>query len=159
LPYVGLTLLALVWLRDGAHAGWPSVFFVFLVIWGTDVGAFFVGRALGGPRLAPGISPNKTWSGAFGGLAVAATAALIWGEAFSPAAVSVQTVAIALVLSLVGQVGDLFESAVKRRYGVKDSGDLIPGHGGMLDRIDALLAAAPVFAVLHALGLTAGMSP
>ena len=156
LPYVGLTVLALAWLRDGA--GWPFVFFVFLVVWGTDVGAFFVGRTLGGPRLAPKVSPKKTWSGALGGLVFAALAAIAWSASFSAAANPLQVVGVAVVLSVFGQCGDLFESAVKRHYGVKDSGELIPGHGGMLDRIDALLAAAPVFAILHALGLTASLS-
>jgi len=159
LPYVGLPLLALAWLRDGAASDWKLVFFVLVVIWGTDVGAYFVGRLLGGPRLAPSVSPNKTWSGAIGGGVVAALVALIWGQVFSVVAGSVQLVAVAVMLSFVGQCGDLFESAVKRRYGVKDSGDLIPGHGGMLDRIDALLAAAPVFAILHAFGLNLGLSP
>ncbi|MFC6490689.1 phosphatidate cytidylyltransferase, partial [Nitratireductor sp. GCM10026969] len=112
---------------------------------------FFVGRALGGPRLAPAISPGKTWSGAIGGalgglaagLAVAGfdsgEPALLWGGL------------VALALSVVSQAGDLFESALKRRHGVKDSGRLIPGHGGVMDRVDGLVAAALLFYLLGAL--------
>jgi phosphatidate cytidylyltransferase len=159
LPYVALTLIALTWLRDAWNGGWPLVFFVFFVVWATDIGAFFVGRIVKGPRLAPGISPNKTWSGFVGGLAFAALAAIGLMTVAVDASRPIQVVEIALGLSLLGQGGDLFESAIKRRFGVKDSGNLIPGHGGMLDRIDALLVVAPAFALLHALGLTSGMTP
>jgi phosphatidate cytidylyltransferase len=158
LPYVGLTLLSLSWLHDSFDAGWPFVFFVFFIVWATDIGAFIVGRSLGGPRLAPRISPNKTWSGFIGGLGFAAAVAACLSVAAN-ASKPWQVVEIAIGLSLLGQGGDLFESAVKRKFGVKDSGDLIPGHGGMLDRIDALLWAAPSFALLHLFGLTAGLSP
>ena len=158
LPYVGLTMLALAWLHDSLGAGWPLVFFVFFVVWSTDIGAYAVGRTLKGPRLAPAISPNKTWSGFVGGLGFAAVVAVClskWLNGSRPW----QVVVIAIGLSLLGQGGDLFESAMKRKFGVKDSGNLIPGHGGMLDRIDALLWAAPSFALLHSFGLTAGLSP
>jgi phosphatidate cytidylyltransferase len=158
LPYVALTMLSLSWLHDSFDAGWPFVFFVFFVVWATDIGAFIVGRSLGGPRLAPRISPNKTWSGFIGGLGFAATMAVCLSVAAN-ASKPWQVVEIAIGLSLLGQGGDLFESAVKRKFGVKDSGGLIPGHGGMLDRIDALLWAAPSFALLHLFGLTAGLSP
>jgi phosphatidate cytidylyltransferase len=158
LPYVGLTMLALSWLHDPFNGGWPMLLFVFVAVWATDIGAYAVGRTLKGPKLAPAISPNKTWSGFFGGLGFAAIAALCLSLALN-ASRPAQVVAIAALLSLLGQGGDLFESAMKRRFGVKDSGKLIPGHGGMLDRIDALLWAAPAFALLHSLGLTAGLSP
>jgi phosphatidate cytidylyltransferase len=158
LPYVGLTMLALVWLHDPFNGGWSMLLFVFMVIWGTDIGAYAVGRTLKGRKLAPMISPNKTWSGFFGGLGFAAIVALCLSHAFN-ASRPVQVVEIAIGLSLLGQGGDLFESAMKRRFGVKDSGNLIPGHGGMLDRIDALLWAAPSFALLHSFGLTQGLSP
>ncbi|MDB5394630.1 MAG: hypothetical protein JWM91_2136 [Rhodospirillales bacterium] len=158
LPYVSLTMLSLAWLHDSFGAGWPFVFFVFFVVWASDIGAFVVGRSLGGPRLAPQISPNKTWSGFFGGLGFAAAVAVCLSVAAN-ASKPWQVVEIAIGLSLLGQGGDLFESAVKRKFGVKDSGNLIPGHGGMLDRIDALLWAAPFFALLHMFGLTAGLSP
>jgi phosphatidate cytidylyltransferase len=158
LPYVSLTMLSLAWLHDSYGAGWPFVFFVFFVVWATDIGAFIVGRSLGGPRLAPRISPNKTWWGFVGGLGFAAAVAVCLSVAAN-ASKPWQVVEIAIGLSLLGQGGDLFESAMKRKFGVKDSGDLIPGHGGMLDRIDALLWAAPLFALLHMFGLTAGLSP
>ena len=148
LPYVALTLVALTWLRDAWNGGWPLVFFVFAVVWATDIGAFFVGRTMKGPRLAPGISPNKTWSGFAGGLAFAALAAIGLMAGALGASRPVQVVEIALGLSLLGQGGDLFESAIKRRFGVKDSGDLIPGHGGMLDRIDALIPVLPLAALI-----------
>jgi phosphatidate cytidylyltransferase len=158
LPYVGLTLLALSWLRNSAEAGLHLVLFVILVIWATDIGAFFAGRTFGGPRLAPRISPNKTWSGFAGGLVLAGMAGLAWAVATQGAAGFANAVLIAVVLSVAGQGGDLFESAAKRRFGVKDSGNLIPGHGGMLDRIDALLVAAPLFALLYFSGLATGIS-
>ena len=158
LPYVGLTMLSLAWLHDPFNGGWPVVFFVFFTVWSTDIGAYAVGRTLKGPRLAPGISPNKTWSGFIGGLGFAAAVAVCLSLALN-ASKPAQVVEIAIGLSLLGQGGDLFESAMKRKFGVKDSGNLIPGHGGMLDRIDALLWAAPSFALLHSLGLTAGLSP
>jgi phosphatidate cytidylyltransferase len=157
LPYVGLTLVSLLWLRGSAGGGWPLVLFVFLVVWGSDIGAYFAGRGLGGPKLAPAISPNKTWAGFWGGLALSACIALVWnasmGHSTRPGIVAV----LATGLSLLGQGGDLFESMMKRRFGVKDSGNLIPGHGGMLDRIDALLWVAPAFVALDLLGLTRGM--
>lgn len=156
LPYVGVTLLSLSWLRDSTGAGWPLVLFVFLIVWATDIGAFFVGRAVGGPRLAPSISPNKTWAGFAGGLVLAALAALVWGAAATAPLPLQYAVPVAAVLSLIGQGGDLFESAAKRRFGAKDSGSLIPGHGGLLDRVDALLAVAPVAALMYAFGLTTG---
>jgi len=159
LPYVGLTMLSLMWLRDSFDGGWLPVFFVFVVVWATDIGAFFVGRTVRGPKLAPRISPNKTWSGFVGGLVFAGAVAIGSVSAIVGASKPAQVVEIAVALSLLGQGGDLFESAVKRKFGVKDTGSLIPGHGGMLDRIDALLWAAPAFALLHLFGLTAGLSP
>jgi phosphatidate cytidylyltransferase len=158
LPYLGLTVLGLAWVRDSANGAWSLAFFVFLAVWATDIGAFFIGRMIGGPRLAPAISPKKTWSGAVGGVLAATAVAAAWCTVPVAGRSLALAVAIAVVLSLAGQAGDLFESAIKRRFGVKDSGALIPGHGGMLDRIDALLVAAPLFAVLHASGLTAGLS-
>ncbi len=152
-PYVGATVLGLIWLRDRPD-GWSLVLLVFLIVWASDIGAFFVGRAIGGPRLAPRISPNKTWAGFGGALIASASAAAAWALVFGHTARPAAAIGLGLLLSLVGQAGDLFESAVKRRFGVKDSGGLIPGHGGALDRIDALLVAAPCFAGLHAFGLT-----
>lgn len=126
--------------------GMGSVLFVFCVVWASDIGAYAVGRLVGGPKLAPMISPGKTRSGALGGLLAAVgvglAAARIGGGAMMPAALA------AAVLGVVAQGGDLLESALKRHFGVKDSGRLIPGHGGLLDRLDALLLAAPVAAAL-----------
>ncbi len=156
-PYLGLAVLSLAWLRDTSSGGWPLVLFVFLVVWASDIGGYVVGRALGGPKLVPGISPNKTWAGFGGGLFFSACIALGWTATMPMATRPAEAAVIAVGLSLVGQGGDLFESVMKRRFGVKDSGQLIPGHGGMLDRIDALLWVAPAFAALHLFGLTKGV--
>jgi phosphatidate cytidylyltransferase len=152
--YVGLASLALVWLRRDGDAGVINVLFLLLVIWASDIGAYLAGRWIGGPRLAPRISPGKTWSGAGGGLVAAlvvglATAALVGGATGQAGGQTVGHAGIAaLLLACVGQAGDLLESAIKRWVGVKDSGHLIPGHGGLLDRLDGILAAAPVAALL-----------
>jgi phosphatidate cytidylyltransferase len=159
LPYVTATALGLIWLRDSQGGGWTLLFFLLIAVWATDIGAFFIGRAIGGPRLAPRLSPNKTWAGAGGGLLAAAGVAAFWCAIIVGASRPAVGLALAIALSIASQAGDLFESAIKRRFGVKDSGALIPGHGGMLDRIDGLLFAAPVFAGAHALGLTAGLTP
>ncbi len=144
-PYVGATTLALLWLRADPVAGRRAVLFVLLVVWASDIGAYLAGRALGGPRLAPSVSPGKTWTGAAGGLlaaAVAGFALAAGGGRFMTA------ILVAVVLGIAAQAGDLLESAVKRGFDVKDSGSLIPGHGGLFDRLDGLLVAAPVAAGL-----------
>ncbi|MDE1147726.1 MAG: phosphatidate cytidylyltransferase [Azospirillaceae bacterium] len=150
-PYVGGGCLALDWLRNRAGPEAPWLFlFLLLAIWATDIGAYVAGRAIGGPKLAPRISPKKTWAGLLGGMAAAA----LVGLALAPLATVSSFGAgalVAAVIAVVGQVGDLFESYMKRRCDVKDSGSLIPGHGGLLDRIDGLVMAAPVFALFHAL--------
>ena len=146
--YLSLCFLALFWLREGDQ-GRVILFWLLAVIWAADCGAFFVGRSLGGPKLAPQISPNKTWSGLIGGAAAAALVAVIfawlaraiWDLSLPPQAGA----ASAAILALVGQAGDLLESALKRRFGQKDSSNLIPGHGGILDRIDSLTYTAPLF--------------
>ncbi len=138
LVYIGPAVVALVWLR-GVPDGWRLVLFLAAIVWGGDVGAYLIGRLVGGPRLAPRISPGKTWSGAAGGTLVAVLAGLAVRPEHAQAAG-----AAALVLSTVAQAGDLLESAFKRRFGVKDSGTLIPGHGGLLDRLDGVLTSAPV---------------
>jgi phosphatidate cytidylyltransferase len=163
-PYIGLPLLAMSWLRDrplpgpaGSDAvGRADVLFVVLVVWASDIGAYVAGRLIGGPKLAPAISPGKTRSGALGGLvaAMAVGAAAAHGLGLgSPGRAAV----IAGVLAVASQVGDLFESWVKRRFGVKDSGWLIPGHGGLFDRMDGLLAAAPTAAALAILAGRGGV--
>lgn len=144
--YVGLPVLALVWLRNAGPDGVWLVLWIFLVVWATDIFAYLVGRSLGGPKLAPRISPGKTWSGLAGGMAGAGLLGGLLGLA--QGAGFWFPLALGLILALVAQAGDLFESALKRRAGLKDSGRLIPGHGGLLDRIDGLAFAVPVFAAL-----------
>ena len=153
--YAAGSMIALAALRNGGEAGLFAILFLFAVVWTTDIMAYFVGRALGGPKLAPSISPGKTWSGAIGGavFAVAAAFALCWAYGGSP------TIAIGLLaffLSVCSQVGDLFESALKRRCGAKDSSHLIPGHGGVMDRVDGLVAAAFAMYVVVVLVALAG---
>lgn len=123
-----------------------SIFWVLAVVWATDIGAYAVGRTVGGPKLAPAISPGKTRSGAVGGLVCAVIFSGLLLLAFG-VAIEIAHVGVALLMSIISQVGDLFESAIKRRYGVKDSGGLIPGHGGFMDRFDGLWAASPIAAV------------
>lgn len=140
--YVAAALFALWVIRSAT--GVRGLFFVLVVVWCSDIGAYAAGRLLGGPRLAPSISPGKTWSGAAGGL----VAAMAGGSVI--AGWSVAAALGAVVLGIASQLGDLGESALKRRYHVKDSGRLIPGHGGMLDRLDGLMAAALVAGLVFA---------
>jgi len=147
----GIASLSLLWLRLGTGAGWHDVLFVMLVVWASDSAAYFSGRTFGGPKLAPRISPGKTWSGSLGGLVGAALVGAIVAWSFNTADVPVallRGLAAGALLGLVAQAGDLAESLFKRRCGAKDSGRLIPGHGGLLDRLDGLMAAAPVAALL-----------
>jgi phosphatidate cytidylyltransferase len=147
IPYVGLATIALIWLRADGDAGRANVLFMLLVVWASDIGAYAAGRLVGGPKLAPRVSPAKTWSGAIGGLFAAMAAGAAVALALEGGKVS-HILPVAAGIGLAAQLGDLLESAVKRHYGVKDSGRLIPGHGGLLDRLDGVLAAAPVAAVL-----------
>jgi phosphatidate cytidylyltransferase len=144
LAWIALAAVALVSLRADPVAGRANLMFVVLLVWATDIGAYISGRAIGGPRLAPRISPGKTWSGAAGGLLAAVAAGLLVAALQGPAAWVPAAAAIAAFLSVIGQAGDLLESLAKRHFGVKDSGHLIPGHGGALDRLDAMLAVLPV---------------
>lgn len=153
LAYAGLAAISLAFLRNADEPGLWAILFLFAVVWATDILAYFVGRAVGGPKLAPSISPGKTWSGAAGGLIGGIAAGI--GVAAVFGATSLQLVSISAVLSIVSQLGDLFESGVKRRYGVKDAGGLIPGHGGMMDRVDGLVAAGFVLYLIGA--ITAGL--
>ncbi|MBW3098497.1 phosphatidate cytidylyltransferase [Pseudohoeflea sp. DP4N28-3] len=146
--YAGLFALALAALRGSGAAGLIVLVFILAIVWATDILAYFCGRALGGPKLAPAISPGKTWSGALCG----ALAGVIAGSAIALAlgiSFTVTLPLVALILSIASQIGDLFESWVKRRFGAKDSSRLIPGHGGVMDRVDGL-----VFAVFAAFILT-----
>lgn len=138
--YSGLTVISLATIRGDTAHGFAAMLFIFAVVWATDILAYFIGRAVGGPKLAPSISPGKTWSGAIGG----ALSAVIAGTLVHMAFFSLNGLwvpIIALVLSAFSQIGDLFESFIKRRFGAKDSSRLIPGHGGVMDRVDGLVFA------------------
>lgn len=146
-PYVGLPVLALGVLRADAAFGFIAVIWLFAAVWTADVGAYFAGRLIGGPKLAPRISPNKTWAGlggAVAGAGLAGTAVAYCAELPHLAMLA----ALGAAVGVIEQLGDLFESAAKRSFGVKDSGSLIPGHGGILDRVDGLVFAAVVVAAL-----------
>ena len=141
--------MGLVWLRQSELGGMSVVIWMLLMIWAADTGAYIAGHSIGGPRLAPAISPNKTWAGLFGGM----LAAVLVGVAFAWIVGSqawLSAILVAALLAPWSQVGDLAESAVKRHVGVKDSSQLIPGHGGLLDRVDALLFAVPAIALFTA---------
>ena len=148
IPYLGLAALALVWLRRQPGSGVANVFVLLLVIWASDVGAYVAGRAFGGWKLAPSISPAKTWSGALGGVAAAAAVGFAASVVLGNALGSPRPTGFAALIAVIAQAGDLFESHLKRQFGVKDSGSMIPGHGGLLDRLDAVLTAAPATALL-----------
>lgn len=145
--YAGLPAVALVWLRQDAEAGLLTVLWLFLLVWATDVGAYAAGRGIGGPLLLPRVSPKKTWAGLIGGVACSALVGGglgLWADLPAPPLLA----AGSALLAVVAQAGDLLESWVKRRWQVKDSSNIIPGHGGVLDRVDGLLAAALVVAGL-----------
>jgi phosphatidate cytidylyltransferase len=148
--YAGVAFLGPALLREDATLGFAAVLYLFAIVWTTDVFAYFVGRAVGGPLLCAPLSPKKTWAGAIGGLAGGVAA----GTAVAYASVGTAPVVagvLALVLSIVAQGGDLLESAVKRQFGVKDASQLIPGHGGVMDRLDGFLVAAVMALVIGAL--------
>lgn len=150
--YVSIPCASLVWIRNlqidnVENAGLYMVLYVMFAVWATDIGAYFTGRIVGGPKLAPTISPNKTWAGLGGGIVAAG---IIGGlcHLFSPYPTTVLTsILFGIVLAFTAQGGDLFESWIKRRAGVKDSSTLIPGHGGLLDRVDGLMFSIPFFAL------------
>ncbi|OBQ96728.1 phosphatidate cytidylyltransferase [Mesorhizobium sp. AA23] len=141
LAYASLSGLSLAYLRGDSHSGLIAILFLFAVVWATDIAAYFVGRRVGGPKLAPSISPGKTQSGALGGAVGGIAAGLVLAIAAGAGNLTMLGL-VALALSIVSQIGDLFESWVKRRHGCKDSSNLIPGHGGVMDRVDGLVAAA-----------------
>lgn len=137
--------LALLWIRDRADDGLALLLWVFIVTWATDIGGYVVGRAIGGRKLAPAISPGKTWAGLYGGMAAAALCGAFW---VLFAELDRLLLALAPVFAIVAQAGDLFESWMKRRAGVKDSGDWLPGHGGVFDRLDGMLPVAVLTAAV-----------
>jgi phosphatidate cytidylyltransferase len=156
--YAAAAELASILVRLDPKMGFTALIFVLLVVWVTDIGGYFAGRGIGGPKLWPRVSPKKTWAGALGGfaasLAVAAGFGVLDPNKTDPQLMLKMTSLLLLgsVLSIASQLGDLFESAVKRRFGVKDSGHIIPGHGGLLDRLDGFVAAvilAAVFGLLR----------
>ncbi|HEX3536881.1 MAG TPA: phosphatidate cytidylyltransferase [Stellaceae bacterium] len=145
--WVALPCVLLLWLAGNQSGGRIMLLWMFAVVWATDIGAYAVGRRLGGPRLAPRWSPGKTWAGLIGGAVAAAVTGWITGYVLGISPV-LPLVMVSTGLAVVEQFGDLAESMAKRRFGVKDSSGLIPGHGGLLDRVDGLLAVIPVAALL-----------
>jgi phosphatidate cytidylyltransferase len=148
--YALVPALALLWIRDRAPDGFYLLIWVFIVTWSTDIGAYFAGRAIGGPKLAPAISPNKTVAGLIGGMLSASLAGYAWVELTR---ISGTLFWLAPLFALAAQAGDLFESGLKRRAGVKDSGNWLPGHGGALDRLDGLVVVAALTAAAQIAGL------
>lgn len=148
--YAGAVMVAPTLLRADSGFGFFVIILLFAVVWATDILGYFVGRAVGGPKLAPSISPKKTWSGALGGTAAAVIAAILIVK-FSGRGDPLFVGAIAFVLSVVSQAGDLFESKIKRHFNAKDSSGLIPGHGGLMDRLDGFVAAASAAALIGVL--------
>jgi phosphatidate cytidylyltransferase len=144
--YIGLPCMALVWLRAGPSGG-PLILWLLLCVWATDIGAFFAGRLIGGPRLAPRLSPKKTWAGLGGGALSAAIVGWVMASIDGQAPPAMVLAIGGALLAVIAQAGDLGESWVKRRFGVKDASQLIPGHGGLFDRVDGLLTAALALAV------------
>jgi phosphatidate cytidylyltransferase len=153
---VGVPALALVWLRALPEIGLGALLWLLIVVWTTDTAAYLVGRRVRGPRLAPTISPGKTWSGLGGGLIGASVASMVTAWALGSERLACAA-GLGAGFAVMAQLGDLAESVLKRRAGVKDSGSLIPGHGGVLDRVDGLLLTAPALALL--LGATAWQWP
>ncbi len=149
--WVGLPCVALLWLAHEPADGRVTLLWLFAVVWATDIGAYAIGRSLGGPRLAPRWSPGKTWSGFVGGVVCAALAGAGMAVAFGIASAA-PLMLVSAGLAIVAQFGDLAELLAKRRFGVKDSSGLIPGHGGLLDRLDGLLAAIPAVVLLTLIG-------
>lgn len=152
LLYVAAPAAALILLRGSEPFGWAAILFILVVVATTDTAAYFGGRSLGGPKLWPRVSPKKTWSGALTGLLAAVLAGgLVVG--LTHAGEVARGLLLAAALSIAAQAGDLLESSVKRRFGAKDSGRIIPGHGGVLDRVDGLFTAAALAWLLAALGM------
>jgi len=145
--WVALPCVLLLWLAGTDGAGRVTLLWIFAVVWSTDIGAYAIGRGVGGPRLAPHWSPGKTWAGLIGGTGCAALAGLGTARVLGISAV-LPLVLMSAGLAIVEQFGDLAESVAKRRFGVKDTSGLIPGHGGLLDRLDGLLAVIPAVALL-----------
>ena len=145
-PVVALPCLSFLWLRLETEQGREICFWLLAAVWATDIGAYAVGRTVGGPRLWPRVSPGKTWSGLAGGVVAAGVVGVVTSWLLGADRMVALAVAGVLV-AIISQSGDLAESAVKRRFGVKDAGNVIPGHGGLLDRVDGMVTAIPAVAV------------
>ncbi len=144
--YAAIVFTAPVLLRADVNNGFVALVFLFAIVWMTDIMGYVVGRAFGGPKLWPAVSPNKTRSGAIGGMAGALAAGIVIAAALSLAVLPIAILSV--ILSMMAQAGDLFESAIKRRFGAKDTSHLIPGHGGLMDRLDGFITAALVAALI-----------
>jgi phosphatidate cytidylyltransferase len=147
--YSGWPALAMLWLRGDEPWGFSAILFLIAAVAATDIAAYFTGRTFGGPKLAPSVSPNKTWSGFIGGISAAAGVGALCAHLTGGNAVTLALTGLAL--GVIAQGGDLAESALKRKFGVKDASNLIPGHGGFMDRVDGLVAAAIAAALLASL--------
>lgn len=150
-PYIAVGLGSLVWLYN--FVGFTATIWFLIMVWGVDVGGYFVGSTLKGPKLAPKISPNKTWSGLIGGMAFSVIASVIFSYVFGAYTNHLVYAVLGAIIAVIAQIGDLFESHIKRSLGIKDSSNLIPGHGGVFDRIDGLIFAAPFVALLFKYGM------
>jgi phosphatidate cytidylyltransferase len=151
--YIGLPAAIFLWLRDRAPEGLETILALFAIIWAADIFAYFGGKLIGGPKVARGLSPNKTWSGIIAGTFAGAAAGYSCGLLFrADASLHVAWLFVGAIVGFTGLMGDLFESFLKRRFGVKDASRLIPGHGGVLDRIDSLMAATLLVGAALAFG-------
>ncbi|MCW8861846.1 MAG: phosphatidate cytidylyltransferase [Rhodospirillales bacterium] len=156
-PYVVVPCLALVWLRVDIPSGREIVLWVLLIVWATDIGAYAFGKMIGGPKILPSVSPKKTWAGLIGGMICAGAigALMAWVMGGSEAIFTV--IVLSAAMAVLSQAGDFFESALKRRFGAKDASNLIPGHGGLMDRVDGLLAVSVAVALIKISGLDGGI--
>lgn len=145
LCYAALPVLSLIWISQN-YGGWV-VLWLMIIVWAMDIGAYFAGKTIGGPKMAPGISPNKTWAGLFGGTVTAMISGLAAAHFSGFDFQALWLLPVAAVLAIWSQIGDLAESALKRHFKVKDSGAIIPGHGGVMDRVDGVVFAAPAMAL------------
>lgn len=144
--YIAIPTAAMIWLRGDDIPGMTTIIWLFLVVWGADTGAYLSGRAIGGPKLAPRISPKKTWAGFIGGISIASLISVGF-YLYMPGNILYLAV-IGFLVALASQLGDLLESMAKRHFDVKDSSNLIPGHGGVLDRVDGLVIGAVALAAI-----------
>jgi len=145
--YVGFPTVAMLWLRADASLGFVAILFIFAIVWGSDIGAFVAGRTIGGPKLWPRVSPNKTWAGFLGALTTGLVSGLIFAQVV-PGSSSLVLGTNGVLLAFVAQMGDLAESALKRQFGIKDSSAIIPGHGGVMDRADSTVAVSVAVSIL-----------